>query len=91
MIMPNHHSGSKRYENPPIPTKIPQSKPDPFHKTKISFQKTEKRKRFLPALTPEAAAALLRPFFFIMKLAPINRLDIKARMNPFRLSSEKPI
>ena len=44
-----------------------------------------------PALSPEAAAALLRPFFFIIKLAPMNPLDNKARIKPMRLSLEKPI
>lgn len=44
-----------------------------------------------PARTPEAAAALLRPFFLMMKLAPMNPLDSRASTNPFRLSVEDPI
>lgn len=37
---------------------------------------------------PEAAAALFRPFFFIIKLAPTNPLDNSAKVTPFRLSVE---
>jgi hypothetical protein len=83
--MPNHHSGSKRYENPPTPKNPNQTH---FTKPKTHFKKPEKEEKefFLPALTPEAAAALLRPFFLIMKLAPINALDDKAKTNPFKLS-----
>jgi len=44
-----------------------------------------------PALTPEAAAALLRPCFLMMKLAPMNPLDTKASMRPFRFSLDRPI
>ena len=39
VIMPNHQSGSKRYENPPTPKT---STPNPFLKTKNPFQKTRK-------------------------------------------------
>ena len=34
----------------------------------------------------EAAAARLRPFFFKMKLVPINKLDSIAKINPLELS-----
>lgn len=50
-----------------------------------------KRTKKSPALTPEVIAALLRPFFLMMKLAPINALDDKAKIKPFRLSLEKPM
>lgn len=46
----------------------------------------KKKKKKSPALTPEAAAAFLRPFFLMMKLAPMNPLDSKAKINPFRFS-----
>lgn len=49
------------------------------------------RKRNSPALTPETAAALLRPFFLMMKLAPMNPLDSKAKTKPIRLFPEKPM
>lgn len=48
-------------------------------------------KKNSPALTPEVAAAFLRPFFLMMKLAPMNPLDSKAKTTPFILSSEKPM
>ena len=46
----------------------------------------KKKKKKSPARTPEAAAAFLRPFFLMMKLAPMKPLDSKAKMNPFRFS-----
>lgn len=44
-----------------------------------------------PALTPEAAAALLRPCFLMMKLVPMNPLDTRASMRPFRFSVDRAI
>lgn len=61
-------------------------------KTHLGKPKIETwKKKKLPARTPEAAAARRRPFFLMMKLVPMNPLDRRAKMNPFRLSLEKPI
>lgn len=69
--------------------KIQESNTYPRKKTQNWDKKN--RKINSPALTPEVAAALLRPFFLMMKLAPMNPLDSKARTTPFRLSSAKPM
>lgn len=45
----------------------------------------EKKRINEPARVP-AAAARLRPFFFKIKLVPINKLDDTARINPLALS-----
>lgn len=42
-----------------------------------------------PALTPETAAALLRPFFLMMKLAPMKALEDNAKTKPLILSAEE--
>ena len=43
-----------------------------------------------PALKPEAPAAR-KPFFFTIKLDPMNRLEDTASTNPFTLSSDAAI
>lgn len=44
----------------------------------------------LPALIPEAPA-FFKPFFLIMKLAPMNKLEEIARTNPLMLSEDMPL
>ncbi|KAG5580793.1 hypothetical protein H5410_051420, partial [Solanum commersonii] len=44
----------------------------------------------VPALTPEAPA-FFNPFFLIIKLAPMNKLEDKARTNPLILSDDMPL
>lgn len=39
---------------------------------------------------PEAPA-FFKPFFFTMKLAPINKLEDKARIKPLMLSEDMPL
>uniref|UniRef100_A0A3Q7IF39 HAT C-terminal dimerisation domain-containing protein n=1 Tax=Solanum lycopersicum TaxID=4081 RepID=A0A3Q7IF39_SOLLC len=46
--------------------------------------------RLVPALTPEAPA-FFNPFFLIIKLAPMNKLEDKARTNPLILSDDMPL
>jgi hypothetical protein len=51
-----------------------------------------RRRNLLPALTPdEEAAAFLRPFFLMMKLAPMKRLEESASASPFKLSADMPL
>src|SRR4051812_27275218 len=46
----------------------------------------------LPALTPsEEGAAFLRPFFLMMKLAPMKRPEEMASTNPLMLSEDMPV
>jgi len=44
----------------------------------------------VPALTPEEAA-FLRPFFLMMKLAPMKRLEERASTRPLMLSADMPV
>lgn len=46
--------------------------------------------RVVPALRPEAPA-FLRPFFLIMKLAPMKKLEDKAKTKPLILSEDIPL
>lgn len=43
-----------------------------------------------PALTPEAPA-ILRPFFLTIKLAPMKKLEDKAKTKPLMLSLDMPL
>lgn len=54
-------------------------------------KKIENSLSVLPALTPETAAALLRPCFLMMKLEPMKPLETNARVRPVRFSLDKPM
>lgn len=44
---------------------------------------------WIPALIP-LAPAFFKPFFFTMKLAPMKKLEERARTRPFMLSEDMP-
>lgn len=48
------------------------------------------KSRDKPALRPEAPA-FFSPFFFTMKLAPMNKLEDRANTKPFTLSDDIPL
>ena len=45
--------------------------------------------KYLPALIP-LAPAFFKPFFLTMKLAPMKKLDERARTRPLMLSEDIP-
>lgn len=47
-------------------------------------------KSALPALTPEEPA-IFKPFFLTMKLAPMKKLEDKAKTKPLMLSLDMPL
>lgn len=52
--------------------------------------KTQNRNGVKPARIP-LVPAFIRPFFFIIKLAPIKMLEETARVSPWKLSGDNPI
>ena len=64
VIMPNHHSGSKRYENPPIPTNIPQSKTNAFHKNQNPISKNRKKIIFFTSSNTRSSCCSSKAFLF---------------------------
>ena len=102
MIMPTHHRGSMRYEYPPTPAHaiiiISSEKPNQAkHTSLLTRNRTAPatkghkdsargRERGGPARTPEETAARRRPFFLMMKLAPMKPLESSARTIPLTLS-----
>ena len=50
----------------------------------------EGKRESVPALTPEDAA-FLSPFFLMMKLAPMKRLEESASTRPLMLSADMPV
>lgn len=51
--------------------------------------KQSPRKSKIPALSPEVSA-FFKPFFLTMKLAPIKKLEERARTKPLILSEDIP-
>lgn len=64
-------------------TFIPKTPQNPRHR----FEK--KPKMELPALTPDAPA-FFKPFFLTMKLAPMKKLEERAKTKPLMLSEDMP-
>jgi hypothetical protein len=53
----------------------------------MQSERAKEKKENLPALTPDTPARF-NPFFLIIKLAPMKRLELTASANPFSLSDD---